>query len=540
MGYTKVGYIESHGQEYIDIGVNFNSSTDKFIIEYKPTVSPNNELYGGGDYTSPEGEMYLGDGSQTGQLYVVCHQDSNEQSMQLPLDTSAFHTIRYEGGTFYHDNTVVFTLSLTIDTAYNMIAFGLNRTTPQHFGQYRISKLQIWRNGELLRDCEPAVDDDGKYCFHEKVTDVLMYSPTGTLTGPPVTRTERIGYVGINGVAKKITTGYVGVNGVAKKLIKGYVGVLTAGRGLPDGYTELEYIEFTGTQSIDTGLLNTLTSRYEVGVMPMEEVRGCIIGTSNDDNNDFRIFNTRGDLYYDYGSQRLNTSGAFPANKYFDLAFGNFYVDMNGSRIATGTTQTSFTVTDNVFIANTTQYDTTKPKQKIYYYKHYHGDTLVQDLVPAINSSGIIGFYDMVSNNFFMNAGSGTFVSGPEIGGSRSKLIFEPILTTVPVTVTNSDRLTETSNRYVIYNGTNYGGSGSFTANSGDTIVCKVKGYDDNLHKGTVTVNGQTVFSQTARSVGTYNWTVPNCNSITIDLKRVSYTSGKTTYYYGQISITTA
>ena len=35
----------------------------------------------------------------------------------------------------------------------------------------------------------------------------------------------RGGYVGVGGVARKISKGYVGVNGIARKIIKAYIGV---------------------------------------------------------------------------------------------------------------------------------------------------------------------------------------------------------------------------------------------------------------------------------------------------------------------------
>ena len=52
---------------------------------------------------------------------------------------------------------------------------------------------------------------------------------------------------------------------------------------------------------------------------------------------------------------------------------------------------------------------------KIYSCKIYNNGTLVRDFVPAKNSSGTIGLYDIVNGAFYANAGSGTFTAGAEI-----------------------------------------------------------------------------------------------------------------------------
>ena len=61
------------------------------------------------------------------------------------------------------------------------------------------------------------------------------------------------------------------------------------------------------------------------------------------------------------------------------------------------------------------EYD--KLKAKVYYAKFYNasGD-LVRDYIPAKNrSTNEIGLYDKISKTWFYNAGTGSFVAGPEI-----------------------------------------------------------------------------------------------------------------------------
>ncbi|MBR6838228.1 MAG: hypothetical protein IKM94_01530, partial [Alphaproteobacteria bacterium] len=57
---------------------------------------------------------------------------------------------------------------------------------------------------------------------------------------------------------------------------------------------------------------------------------------------------------------------------------------------------------------------------RYYYFKIYDNNTLVRDFIPARRErDGVIGMYDLADNNpataFHTNAGTGTFVEGPEI-----------------------------------------------------------------------------------------------------------------------------
>lgn len=51
----------------------------------------------------------------------------------------------------------------------------------------------------------------------------------------------------------------------------------------------------------------------------------------------------------------------------------------------------------------------------IYSCQIYDNGTLVRDYVPCINPSGEVGLYDLVGGKFYGNAGSGVFVTGPEV-----------------------------------------------------------------------------------------------------------------------------
>ena len=52
---------------------------------------------------------------------------------------------------------------------------------------------------------------------------------------------------------------------------------------------------------------------------------------------------------------------------------------------------------------------------RLYSCKIYDNGTLVRDFVPCKNPSGEVGLYDTVTERFYGNAGTGSFVAGPEI-----------------------------------------------------------------------------------------------------------------------------
>lgn len=51
----------------------------------------------------------------------------------------------------------------------------------------------------------------------------------------------------------------------------------------------------------------------------------------------------------------------------------------------------------------------------VYYCKIYDNGTLIRNFIPAKrNSDNVLGLYDIVNSKFYTNAGTGTFIAGPE------------------------------------------------------------------------------------------------------------------------------
>lgn len=182
--------------------------------------------------------------------------------------------------------------------------------------------------------------------------------------------------------------------------------------GLPSGYTQLEYIESSGTQWIDTGVKPNQAYTLEVKFQTTQTSAGGIaVSDQNWESNGFGIWcNASG-----FGSQsatNLTLSGADPIEAI--LSQNGLFVD--GEQIWTPSAE-SFTAAANMTICALNRNGSISEKLtgKIYYVRLLSNGQAVRDFVPCKNASGAVGLYDTVGGQFYANAGTGTFTAGPEV-----------------------------------------------------------------------------------------------------------------------------
>ena len=201
---------------------------------------------------------------------------------------------------------------------------------------------------------------------------------------------------------------------------------------LPDGYTELEYIESTGTQYIDTGFkpnqdtriisdfyMNTYSSWYRVpfGTRAANTLQ-FFIGSAREGGRD--------DWYYRYNSivwDPIEAGNPGVAGfHHADLNKNIFTLDNYSYTFTPATFQTDY----NCYIFGVNYsggFDTaTSSAMKLYSFKIYDNGTLIRNYIPAKRAvDSIIGLYDTVNNEFYENAGTGTFIAGSAISGASDK-----------------------------------------------------------------------------------------------------------------------
>lgn len=189
---------------------------------------------------------------------------------------------------------------------------------------------------------------------------------------------------------------------------------------LPEYYEQVQYIETTGSQFIDTGILPDISTRWELDIQYTEKP------TSQQFYNGlYNNVNCRFDIaYVKNGKFRLNIGSQSTFEpKEGDLLRHLFTLDIPRKRVEIDEDiyECSFNFTNAsigaIKIGNRYDPSVTYPCwEKIYSSKIYSNDMFAQYLIPCYNEANSeVGMYDLVEKEFYKNSGTGTFVCGPRI-----------------------------------------------------------------------------------------------------------------------------
>ena len=192
---------------------------------------------------------------------------------------------------------------------------------------------------------------------------------------------------------------------------------------LPSGYRKLEYIQSSGTQKIDTGLLVEKSDSFEMEFewTPTAPSSGIYVGADG--------YMQVGIGTSGYGLFLTSNTRAYGTRDKVRVVFANV-------------TETLYVNNTQVFSHNWSNENLPNVKlglfscgaagntwrsgavtAKLYGCTIKKAGVLVRNFIPCKNSSGVIGLWDDVNSVFYQNAGSGTFTSGPEIKGANKTLI---------------------------------------------------------------------------------------------------------------------
>ena len=200
---------------------------------------------------------------------------------------------------------------------------------------------------------------------------------------------------------------------------------------IPSEYTEVEYIESTGTQYINTNIIPTNTTGVEAKITICNDnnwdnvFMGCRESSSSDSRywidvdwtgNDTIIFgfnsNTNiNDRYFLKGSD---------VGKSFIISM-NYMNDRTGkiNGITYDTSISSKTLVSMskpmyIFAGNRSGYAAYQYSGKLYNLKITDGTNVIKNFIPCYRKSdNVAGLYDLVNNVFYTNQGTGNFIVGP-------------------------------------------------------------------------------------------------------------------------------
>ena len=173
---------------------------------------------------------------------------------------------------------------------------------------------------------------------------------------------------------------------------------------LPSGYTKLAYIQSTGTQYVDSGLVVNKSDNYEYTI------------TAQFSNDAYGGANG----YMQFKSGIANGTKAeikvvYDGTTHVESVYVNGVLNSstdwtdsyNGANVKIGVLKMGDI--NNGWFSGEAQIG------KVYSQQIKKSGALVRNFQPCIDSSGAVGLYDLVSQQFYGNAGTGVFTTGPEI-----------------------------------------------------------------------------------------------------------------------------
>lgn len=189
---------------------------------------------------------------------------------------------------------------------------------------------------------------------------------------------------------------------------------------LPSEYQEVEYIESTGTQYIDTGIVGKNGIRI-LAEMGWATLSGSLFG-SRKTSGATRFFVTyyANRIDFGYGGDTVSDVSPQAGQIYeidFDVTGGTYNFGVDGT-YKTGRA-TELDTECNMFIFGANRPYTTNQLSKSIFKSMTIANAnneMLRDFIPCYRKSdGEIGLYDTVSKNFFTNSGTGTFTKGQDI-----------------------------------------------------------------------------------------------------------------------------
>jgi len=195
---------------------------------------------------------------------------------------------------------------------------------------------------------------------------------------------------------------------------------------LPFGYTELSYIQSSGTQFINTGVASNSSDYTEISISlkdysPVSQ--SALFGGEGAtktgtgiryyaDGDNASIFKLKG-MYK--GNLNASDYGSGNCTLRLYASSGNYFAETNVGTYQLATSGGDVSVNMYIFGLNRngSLYNGASIKVSEFYIKN--GSIYVRNFVPCKNLSNVVGMYDLVTQSFFTNSGSGSFIAGDPV-----------------------------------------------------------------------------------------------------------------------------
>lgn len=206
---------------------------------------------------------------------------------------------------------------------------------------------------------------------------------------------------------------------------------------LPSDYTQVEYIESTGTQYIDTGIKmnNSIKLDITAQIGELSNNNPLVASNMGSSVNSFGIYLriTNASSRYTAGTNWSNYVDSAWNDQVRHIIYDNDNFILDGTTLSV--TQQEYETERNLEIFrsyNENRYG----KYKLYSMKMYENGILLRNFVPCYrNSDNEVGLYDLVNDVFYTNQGTGAFEYGNK--------------TRLPIDYTRVDYIQNTSGAYI-------------------------------------------------------------------------------------------
>lgn len=205
-------------------------------------------------------------------------------------------------------------------------------------------------------------------------------------------------------------------------------GEFAVGQDMPDlpyEYQQVEYLEATGTQCIDTEHYpvsgDLLTAKIEFTSLGNQSFYGA--QNTNTFSNAVGLSGASIWEYYS-GTRWRNAGSVGPSvGTVYDIVYshasGAQSLSVNGSVVLQSSdviTQTAHIATAGLFGRNSGSAISQRCHMKLYSAKITNGNKVIRNFVPVIRrSDGVAGLYDLAEGKFYTNAGTGSFITGEPV-----------------------------------------------------------------------------------------------------------------------------
>lgn len=172
---------------------------------------------------------------------------------------------------------------------------------------------------------------------------------------------------------------------------------------LPSGYSRVDFIEFSGDQLVDTGIIGNQDTQISASFTWGNATQNHLFGCASSDN-------TASVTSYMNGSWRFgNKSVTKTVNKNNTIL--PYAALVNKSRIGITGNNTSisgvndFETIGTMLLGGARSSNGALPGSglvgRVFYFNLWQGDEQVMKLVPVVSADGVYRFWDMVSKTFF-------------------------------------------------------------------------------------------------------------------------------------------